>query len=123
MADRVRSGIVGAGVMRTVHARADRRAGGVVFPESLWIGGREVNRQLLRGTSARPAAARYTVVTSGHPQGYQDCVDAFVADTHAAVAGSAPDGLPTFGDGVRAARITAAVLESAATQTWVEVAA
>src|SRR3954452_267621 len=28
-------------------------------PDSLWIGGREVNRQLLRGTSEGPAAARY----------------------------------------------------------------
>ncbi len=92
-------------------------------PDSLWIGGREVNRQLLRGSSEGPAAARYSVVPGGHPQGYQDCFDAFVADTYAAVAGSAPDGLPTFGDGVRAARITAAVLESAAAQTWVEVAA
>jgi predicted dehydrogenase len=90
-------------------------------PESLWIGGREVNRQLLRGTSEGPAAARYAFLPAGHPQGYQDCFDAFVADTYAALAGEQPDGLPTFADGVRAARITAAVLESAAKQTWVEV--
>ncbi|MGY1602237.1 Gfo/Idh/MocA family protein [Geodermatophilus sp. SYSU D00815] len=91
-------------------------------PESLWIGGREVNRQLLRGTSEHPAAARYATVPSGHPQGYQDCFDAFVADTYAALAGDAPDGLPTFADGLRAARITAAVLESSRTSSWVEVA-
>ncbi|MGY1625015.1 Gfo/Idh/MocA family protein [Geodermatophilus sp. SYSU D00965] len=91
-------------------------------PESLWIGGREVNRQLLRGTSEHPAAARYAVVPSGHPQGYQDVFDAFVADTHAAVAGEAPDGLPTFADGLRAARLTAAVLESSARGSWVDVA-
>src|SRR3954468_5430638 len=90
-------------------------------PDSLWIGGREVNRQLLRGTSESPAAARYTVLPAGHPQGYQDCFDAFVADTYAALSGPAPDGLPTFADGLRAARITEAVLESAAKQAWVEV--
>jgi len=90
-------------------------------PDSLWIGGREVNRQLLRGTSEGPAAARYTVVPAGHPQGYQDCFDAFVADTYTALAGAAPEGLPTFADGLRAARITDAVLQSAAKQAWVEV--
>ena len=92
-------------------------------PDSLWIGGREVNRQLLRGAADGPAGARYSVVPAGHPQGYQDCFDAFVADTHAAAAGSAPDGLPTFADGVRAARVTAAVLESAASARWVDVPA
>ena len=90
-------------------------------PDSLWIGGREVNRQLLRGTSEGPAAARYAFLPAGHPQGYQDCFDAFVADTHAALDGAAPDGLPTFADGLRAARITEAVLQSAAKQSWVEV--
>ncbi len=92
-------------------------------PDSLWIGGREVNRQLLRGSSEGAAAARYSVVPAGHPQGYQDCFDAFVADTYAALGGQAPDGLPTFADGVRAARVTQAVLESAAVRTGVEVAA
>jgi predicted dehydrogenase len=91
-------------------------------PESLWIGGREVTRQLLRGTTERPGAARYTVVPAGHPQGYQDCFDAFVADTYAAVAGDGPDGLPTFRDGLRAARITAAVLASSRSSAWVDVA-
>jgi predicted dehydrogenase len=90
-------------------------------PETLWIGGREVNRQLLRGTSESPGAARYTVVPGGHPQGYQDCFDAFVADTYAALRGEAPDGLPTFADGLRAARITEAVLESSRQSAWVEV--
>ena len=91
-------------------------------PDSLWIGGREVNRQLLRGAGEGPAAGRYTVVPAGHPQGYQDCFDAFVADTYAAIAGDAPDSLPTFSDGLRASRITDAVLESSATSSWVEVA-
>jgi predicted dehydrogenase len=91
-------------------------------PETLWIGARAVNSQLLRAAADSPAAARYSVVPAGHPQGYQDCFDAFVADTYAAVAGAAPDGLPTFGDGLRAARLTGAVLESARTGSWVDVA-
>ncbi|MPQ99729.1 gfo/Idh/MocA family oxidoreductase [Modestobacter sp. I12A-02628] len=91
-------------------------------PDSLWIGGRDVNRQLMRGAGGGQAAARYSVVPAGHPQGYQDCFDAFVADTYAALAGEDPDGLPTFADGLRAARITEAVLESARTRSWVPVA-
>jgi predicted dehydrogenase len=92
-------------------------------PEALWIGGREVNRQLLRGTSDSAAAARYVTVPAGHPQGYQDCFDAFVADSYAAIRGETPDGLPTFADGLRAATVTEAVLESARRNAWVEVAA
>jgi predicted dehydrogenase len=92
-------------------------------PESLWIGGREVNRQLLRAADDSPAAARYSLLPAGHPQGYQDCFDAFVADTYAAITGDAPDGLPTFADGLRAARLTAAVLESSANSSWVDVPA
>jgi predicted dehydrogenase len=90
-------------------------------PDSLWIGGREVNRQLLRGSSESVAAARYVTVPAGHPQGYQDCFDAFVADTYSALSGAAPEGLPTFADGLRATQITAAVLQSAQKQAWVEV--
>jgi predicted dehydrogenase len=52
--------------------------------------------------------------------GYQDAFNAFVADSYAAIAGHAPDGLPTFDDGLRAVRVTEAVLESAATSGWVE---
>ncbi len=57
----------------------------------------------------------------GHPQGYLDCFDAFVADTYAAIAGDDPDGLPRFADGLRAARVTDAVLAAAASGRWVDV--
>lgn len=90
-------------------------------PDALWIGGREVNRLLMRGTSEHPAAARYAAVPAGHPQGYQDCFDAFVADTYAALGGDPPDGLPTFADGLRAARLTQAVIASATASSWVAV--
>jgi predicted dehydrogenase len=91
-------------------------------PDSLWIGGRASNQLLMRGAEGMSeAAARYSVVPAGHPQGYQDCFNAFVADTYAAIAGAQPDGLPTFADGRRAALLTQAVVDSANSQTWVEV--
>jgi predicted dehydrogenase len=92
-------------------------------PEQLWIGDRSGSRLLLRDPqTAHPDAARLQRLPAGHPQGYQDAFDAFVADAYAAVAGAAPEGLPTFADGLRAARITEAVLASAAGDGWVEVA-
>jgi predicted dehydrogenase len=93
-------------------------------PDSLWIGGREQNAVVPRGADPSTAAATpYNVVPVGHPQGYQDCFTAFVADVYAATAGGKPDGMPTFGDGLRAATLTAAVLDSAATGQWMEVPA
>ena len=59
-----------------------------------------------------PAAARFAFLPAGHPQGYADCFDAFVADFYDGVRdGSAVDGMPTFADGLRAALITDAVLD------------
>jgi predicted dehydrogenase len=93
-------------------------------PDTLWVGGRETNQLLLRGSEGMSeASTRYDVVPAGHPQGYQDCFNAFVADSYAAVAGSPPDGLPTFADGLRATLLTRAVLDAAAAQTWLEVPA
>ncbi|WP_084469763.1 Gfo/Idh/MocA family protein [Jiangella gansuensis] len=91
-------------------------------PEQLWWGGRERSSQLVRDpeTLSSPAA-RYARVPAGHSQGYQDCFDAFVADTRAAIGGDAPDGLPTFDDGLRAARLAEAVVLSAHESRWVEV--
>ncbi|WP_416402975.1 Gfo/Idh/MocA family protein [Arthrobacter sp. LFS091] len=57
----------------------------------------------------------------GHPQGYQDSFNAFVADTYAAVRGHKPEGLPTFHDGLRAAHLTEAVVTSAREESWVDV--
>jgi predicted dehydrogenase len=91
-------------------------------PETLWVGRRERTEEVWRdATYLSPAAARHTVVPVGHPQGYLDCFDAFVADTYAAIAGEQPDGLPRFADGLRAARVTDAVMASAAARGWVDV--
>jgi predicted dehydrogenase len=91
-------------------------------PDALWIGGRRENRVLLRGSESFGAAgAAYSVLPAGHPQGYQECFNAFVRDSYAALAGRRPGGLPTFADGLRAAVLTEAVLKAADKETWVEV--
>jgi predicted dehydrogenase len=92
-------------------------------PEALWIGGRDQNVVLMRGTElfGQPSST-YSRLPAGHPQGYQDAFNAYVDDVHAAVAGDVPDGLPTFADGLRAAVLTQAVVDAASSQTWVEVA-
>jgi predicted dehydrogenase len=69
-----------------------------------------------------PEAAAYVTVPAGHPQGYQDCFNAFVAETYATIAGAErPGGLLGPEDGLRAVRITAAVLRSARSRAWVEI--
>jgi predicted dehydrogenase len=91
-------------------------------PETLLVGGLDGTLAVHRGSPATsPAAATYSVLPPGHPQGYQDCFNAFVADTYSALGGPAPDGLPTFADGLRAAALTDAVITSSDSSTWVEV--
>lgn len=92
------------------------------IPESLWIGQQSANQVVVRGSARmEPSAARYSVLPAGHPQGYQDCFNAFVRDVHYSIAGETVDGLPTFADGHRAAEITEAVIEAARTGAWVVV--
>jgi predicted dehydrogenase len=91
-------------------------------PEQLWVGGRSESRTIVRDPAhLAPAAARYATLPAGHPQGYGDCFDAFVADAYAAVSGDKPDGLPGLADGVAAVALTDAVVRSARTQSWVDV--
>jgi predicted dehydrogenase len=83
-------------------------------PEELWVGELGGQRKLVRDPkNLSQEAARYAVLPAGHAQGYQDCFNAFVADTYAQVRGEQVSGLPTFEDGARAARIVDAVLDSA----------
>jgi predicted dehydrogenase len=92
-------------------------------PEELWCGRRE-SLTIRRRDPAElsEAAARFAFLPAGHPQGYADCFDAFVADVYDAVGGgSLPEGTPTFADGLRAALITRAVIESARDGRWVDV--
>jgi predicted dehydrogenase len=93
-------------------------------PEELWCGRREAATIVRRDPEhLSAAAARFATLPPGHPQGYADCFDSFVADVYDAIARAAPsDGLPCFEDGLRAAQITDAVLASAASEAWVDVA-
>jgi predicted dehydrogenase len=92
-------------------------------PDTLWLGRRHGSVTVSReATDLAADAARLSIVPAGHPLGYQDAFNAFVADSYAAINGASPDGLPTFADGLRAAIITDAVMEAAATARWVETA-
>lgn len=85
-------------------------------PELLWCGRRDgVSLALRDGGALSAPAARFATLPAGHPQGYADCFDAFVADVYAAIAdGVPPEGMPRFADGRRGVQITEAVLDSAA---------
>ena len=93
-------------------------------PETLRVGGTDGDLAVHRGSPASSAdAARYSLLPPGHPQGYQDCFNAFVADTYAAIRRDAPEGLPGFADGLRAAVLTDAVARSSTSSAWVDVPA
>lgn len=92
-------------------------------PESAWFGTPAGATVAVRDPGrGHPDQRRLGLVPAGHPQGYLDAFAAFVADTYAAVSGAAPEGLPTFADGARSARIVDAVLGSAADQQWRKIA-
>ncbi len=91
-------------------------------PDSLWLGEVESNSTIMRGSSGTSSlAAQFSNLPAGHPQGYQDCFNSFVADTYSATLSGGSEALPKFADGLRAAKLTTAVLESSKTQSWVEV--
>jgi predicted dehydrogenase len=91
-------------------------------PETLWLGKRVGSQLLVRDPAALSLdAARLSVLPAGHPQGYQDAFNAFVADTYAAIGGDVREGLPTFRDGLRAAILTESIIESSNSGQWVDV--
>lgn len=93
-------------------------------PETIWVGRRTGSHLIPRDADQlHPDAARLCTVPAGHPQGYQDAFNAFVADTYAAIRGAAPEGLPRFEDGLRAAVVTNAVMDASDSATWVDVPA
>jgi predicted dehydrogenase len=96
-------------------------------PEQLWIGTEAGAQVLVRDPNHGSAEQRrLSTLPAGHPQGYAQCFENYVADSYAAVDASAgrgevPDGLPTFADGARAAEICDAMLRSASSGEWVSV--
>jgi predicted dehydrogenase len=117
---------VAAGHKNQLWFELDGSAGSASFdqetPESFSWGTAEGTRHVVRDPGAGSAEQRrLSYLPAGHPQGYADCFAAFVADSYAAVDGDRREGLPTFADGVRAARIVDAVLRSSDGSTWTEV--
>jgi len=90
-------------------------------PEKLWLHRRSHAERILREAAyLSPDAARLCRVPSGHPMGFQDAFNSFVADVYTAIeTGCVPDGLPTFADGLRAARLTEAAMAAADSGRWV----
>lgn len=88
--------------------------------ERLWIGRPDQREDsFVRGPGAGSAEQRrLSVLPAGHTQGYGNCFEAFVADTYRAIAGEQPEGLPTFDDGLRSARIVTRVIASARSRAW-----
>jgi predicted dehydrogenase len=92
-------------------------------PGSLWMGQRDGSIEVPADPAVlSESAARHVVVPPGHPQGYLDCIDRFVADVYATIDGAEPDGLPTFCDGRRAVHVVEVAMRSAADGgRWCEV--
>ena len=88
--------------------------------ERLWIGLPDQREEIfVRGPGAgNGEQRRLSVLPAGHAQGYDHCFEAFIADTYHAIEGERPQGLPTFEDGLRSARIVDRVITSARTRAW-----
>lgn len=89
-------------------------------PDTLDIGTTGGSTSVPRSMNLSPEAIRYCNLPPGHPQGYQDAFNAFVADAYDTSRGELRPGLPTFIDGRRAAELTQAVLLSDRKGAWVE---
>jgi predicted dehydrogenase len=118
---------VAAGRKNRLWFELDGSVGSAAFdqeqPESFWLGAADGSRSVVRdSTSGSAEQRRLSYLPAGHAQGYGDCFAAYVGDTYAAIRGERPEGLPTFADGVRSARIVEAVVQSSRTSTWTAVA-
>ena len=111
------------GLVLELHGEAESLRFVQERPEELWIGRRrESLLQLRNPDELQGDAARLSVLPAGHPPGYQDAFTAFVADTARSIREEgAVDALPGFTDGLRAAQLTEAVLDSSARDSWVDV--
>ncbi|SFK19657.1 Gfo/Idh/MocA family protein [Amycolatopsis sacchari] len=114
---------VAAGRKNRLWFELDGSLGSAAFdqeqPEQAWLGGERGAQIIVRDPAAPyPDSARLSSLPAGHAQGYAQCFESFVADTYAAIRGEKPEGLPTFADGLRSARIVEAVLASAESRRW-----
>ncbi|WP_051899084.1 Gfo/Idh/MocA family protein [Sciscionella sediminilitoris] len=117
---------VAAGRKNRLWFELDGSTGSAVFdqeaPESIWLGGPEESRIVVRDNGSGSAEQRrLSHLPAGHAQGYAQCFENFVADTYAAIDGATPEGLPGFADGLRSARVVDAVLRSVHEGAWTKV--
>ncbi|MFH8253158.1 Gfo/Idh/MocA family protein [Microbacterium sp. B2969] len=131
---RTQSGVLGTVIVSQVSAgrknrlwiEIDGERRSAVFdqenPETVWFG-REESAEVIQRDPSRGSSdeRRLSSLPAGHVQGYAQCFENFIGDTYRAVVGDRRDGLPTFDDGARSARIVDAVLESARSGAWVDV--
>jgi predicted dehydrogenase len=114
---------VSHGQKNRIWIQVDGTAGAIVFDherQDILMVSKYADTTVVRqGDPGLTEAARaYSRVPVGHPQGYTDCFALFVRDAYRAIRGEQPAGLPTFADGLRAARIVDAVLRASATASW-----
>lgn len=117
---------VAAGHANDLRLEISGTTGSIAFaqetPDMLTVGRAGRRETLIRGIDAMSAdAKRLSMVPAGHPMGYQDAFNGFVADTYDTIRGREMSGLPTFEDGARSNLLTDLVLESARTHAWVAV--
>jgi predicted dehydrogenase len=93
------------------------------LPDSLLVGGKRSSQIISHGQDSLQYSdsKRFSRVPAGHPQGYQDAFNSFMADVYDGFAGIAHVGVPGIEDGVRSAELIQAVLVSAAEKRWVDV--
>ncbi|MDW6004159.1 Gfo/Idh/MocA family protein [Vibrio mangrovi] len=91
-------------------------------PEQLWVSTRKSRSLLVRDPSqGSDEQKRLSLTPAGHAQGYSHCFDAFIKDVYDTILGESPLGVPTFTDGLRAARLIDASLRSVKEKRWVSV--
>ncbi|MBU9205430.1 Gfo/Idh/MocA family oxidoreductase [Burkholderia multivorans] len=132
---RTRSGVMGSVIASQVSAgrknrlwfEFDGERRSAVFdqeqPETVWLGG-EASAEVLQRDPGHGSAEqrRLSHLPAGHAQGYAQCFENFVADTYSKIRGEAIEGVPGFDDGLRSAQIVEAVIDSARSGQWVDVA-
>ena len=117
---------VAAGRKNRLWFELDGSTGSAAFdqeqPESFWLGPSDGSRSVVRDPQFGLGRATTTQLPAGRSRaGLRRRFAAFVADTYAAIDGDIPDGLPSFADGLRSARIVDAVVRSSRVSTWTEV--
>lgn len=115
---------VSAGRKNRLWFEIDGASGAASFdheqPEQAWFADAGGNVSLYARGSEPTHGTDY--LPGGHPQGWDSAFTAFVADVYAHVeSGAAPDGLPTFADGLRTAQLVDSVLTSAQNHQWMEI--